>query len=169
MKLSILAIFLFGLFLLFFKTGTSQISSKAYKVMLDGLYKKTVPLVSVSDAHENLDRAVILDTREPEEFEISHISNAKLVGYTHFKNKSVEHLSKDTLIYVYCSVGYRSERIGEKLLELGFSNVHNLNGGIFEWKNQDQDVLNTEKQITERVHAYSKSWGVWLNKGIKVY
>ena len=169
MKLSILAIFLFGLFLFFFKTGTNQISSKAYKVMLDRLYKKTVPLVSISDAHENLQHAVILDTRESEEYEVSHISNAKFVGFTHFKNKSVEQYPKDTLIYVYCSVGYRSERIGEKLLALGFSNVHNLNGGIFEWKNQGQDVMNTEKKITERVHAYSKIWGVWLNKGVKVY
>jgi hypothetical protein len=70
---------------------------------------------------------------------------------------------------VYCSVGYRSERIGEKLLKLGYTDVVNLYGGIFEWKNQGLDVYNSSNYPTDSVHTYNKSWGKWLVKGIKVY
>ncbi|MEL6718853.1 MAG: rhodanese-like domain-containing protein, partial [Bacteroidota bacterium] len=68
----------------------------------------------------------------------------------------------------YCSVGYRSEKISEQLLEAGFKDVSNLYGGIFEWKNQDHEVVD-EKGATEKVHAYDRVWGFWLKEGKKVY
>ena len=52
---------------------------------------------------------------------------------------------------------------------MGFTNVFNLVGGIFEWKNQGHAVYSTQNKITEKVHAYNKTWGVWLTKGEKVY
>jgi len=69
---------------------------------------------------------------------------------------------------VYCSVGYRSERIGEHLLELGFTDVHNLYGGIFEWINKGYGVMNSKGQWVERVHGYSPSWGKWIESEIEV-
>ena len=39
-------------------------------------------------------------------------------------------------IIVYCSIGVRSEDIGEKLKELGYTKILNLYGGIFDWKNK---------------------------------
>jgi 3-mercaptopyruvate sulfurtransferase SseA len=70
---------------------------------------------------------------------------------------------------VYCSVGYRSEKVSEQLRQAGYQTVYNLYGGIFEWKNQGHPVVNAEGEPTERVHAYNRSWGVWLKKGDKVY
>ena len=49
---------------------------------------------------------------------------------------------KKTPTIVYCTIGARSETIGEKLKKNGFTNVYNLYGGIFEWKNADFKVLN---------------------------
>ena len=69
---------------------------------------------------------------------------------------------------VYCSIGYRSERIGEQVQNLGYKNVFNLKGGIFEWVNKGKTVM-TEGQITTKIHPYDKEWGVWLQKGEKVY
>jgi 3-mercaptopyruvate sulfurtransferase SseA len=66
-------------------------------------------------------------------------------------------------------VGIRSETISEKLKKAGYTDVHNLYGGIFEWKNKDYPVVDSEGKETENVHAYSKVWGKWLNKGVKVY
>ena len=70
---------------------------------------------------------------------------------------------------VYCTVGYRSERIGEKLQKMGFQDVHNLYGGITEWVNQGHKVVDPEGNETPKVHTYSKDWGKWLKEGEKVW
>ncbi|MFQ5334631.1 MAG: rhodanese-like domain-containing protein, partial [Flavobacteriales bacterium] len=71
-------------------------------------------------------------------------------------------------VIVYCSVGYRSEKIAEKLAGMGFGQVFNLYGGIFEWVNRGYPVYDEHGQ-TDNVHAYNHNWGLWLHKGNKVY
>jgi 3-mercaptopyruvate sulfurtransferase SseA len=66
-------------------------------------------------------------------------------------------------------VGYRSGKIGEKLKKMGFTNVYNLYGGIFEWKNRGYEVHNNQNSVTDSVHAYNRAWSVFLRKGVKVY
>ena len=78
-------------------------------------------------------------------------------------------MPKDASIVIYCSVGVRSEKIGEKLIAAGYTNVKNLYGSIFEWVNEGNAVYNMNGKATNRVHAYSKTWGIWLKKGVKVY
>lgn len=133
------------------------------------MYKNTVPLMSVTDLERKADNFVLLDTREKAEYKVSHLENAQWVGYDTFDKKRLKDIPKDQPIVVYCSIGYRSERIGEQLLKMGYEEVYNLNGGIFEWVNQDQELVESKDKATDKVHAYSKSWGVWLDKGEKVY
>ena len=52
---------------------------------------------------------------------------------------------------------------------MGYTKVYNLYGGIFDWKNQSQIVVNHLNLPTDSVHTYSKVWSIWLHKGIKVY
>ena len=78
-------------------------------------------------------------------------------------------IPKDAILVVYCSVGYRSEKIGEKLKALGFSKVYNLYGGIFEWSNRGYPLVDQKEQPTTKVHAFNKDWGRWLEQGTKVY
>lgn len=158
------------LFISVFLTSCAQ--EKDYHTMLKLLYKNTVPIVKPEQASFEMKRdstIVILDTREKEEYTVSHIRNAKYVGYDHFEIDSLKSIPKNTRIIVYCSVGYRSERIGEKLSKIGFTNVSNLYGGIFEWINNDYSVVDMNNKQTSKVHAYSKLWGKWLTKGEKVY
>ncbi|MCX2741078.1 rhodanese-like domain-containing protein [Pontibacter anaerobius] len=149
-----------------------QTTDKAYALMLKGLYKNTVPTIKPAQLKAILTadtvQPLLLDTRQPEEYNISHLSGAKLVEYEAFKVEQLREIPKDTPIILYCSVGYRSERVGEQLREAGYTNVRNLYGGIFEWVNQGQPVYDSNGK-TNKVHAYSKSWGVWLQKGDKVY
>ena len=72
-------------------------------------------------------------------------------------------------IIVYCSIGVRSENIGEKLKKLGYTKIRNLHGGIFGWKNKGGEVFNDKEKATDSVHAFSKHWGKLLHEGIKVY
>lgn len=111
----------------------------------------------------------ILDTRQEKEFAISHLQGAEFVDYDAFEIESVEHIPQGATVVVYCSVGYRSERIGEKLQEAGYNTVYNLYGGIFQWKNEGEDVVDMENNITENVHTYNRRWGRWLKVGKKVF
>ncbi|MEP5611519.1 MAG: rhodanese-like domain-containing protein [Cyclobacteriaceae bacterium] len=141
---------------------------KTFDEKMNSLYKGTVPLITTSELSGKTN-TIILDTRSPEEFDISHIPGATMIDYNSFSKSDVKNLEKDAEVIVYCSVGYRSERIGEKMQKMGFTNVKNLYGGIFDWKNQDKEVLNKNQQPTDSVHTYNKSWSQWLYKGVKVY
>jgi rhodanese-related sulfurtransferase len=162
-------IFVLTALIMAFSEANAQTNSKAYELMLKALYKKTVPTISCTDLQKEQKNVVLLDTRPKPEFNISHLLNARWVGYNDFDLNRVSDLPKNSPIVVYCSVGYRSERIGEKLLAAGYTNVKNLYGSIFEWVNQGNVVVDSVNRPTNRVHAYSPAWGVWLQKGEKVY
>ena len=150
----------------------SAIAQSPYEKLLDDIYKKTVPLIKPQDLSNlmvNQENIILLDTRSFEEFQVSHLVNSTWVDYDTFSPKKISHLEKDAKIVVYCAVGYRSERVGEKLLDMGFKDVRNLYGGIFEWKNQNQPVVNEKGVETDSVHTYNKAWSKWLKKGIRVY
>ena len=152
--------------------ASCQVPSKsedAYHRMLQGLYRHTVPTLTVSQLKEKLSRAVLLDVREAKEYAVSHLPEARLCGYEAFDWEQVRRLPKDTLILVYCSVGYRSERMGEALIKEGYTQVYNLYGGIFEWVNQGNALLNDQGKTTEQVHSYNRRWAKWLRRGEAVW
>ena len=115
---------------------------------------------------ENL---VLLDTRSKAEFDVSHLKNAVWVGYDEFNLNSVKHLSKTSEIIVYCSIGVRSEEVGEQLQQAGFLNVKNLYGGLFKWFNKGFKVYNLSGTATKKVHPYNKFWGMFLINAEKSY
>ncbi len=153
--------------------GTNaQRTDADYEQMLKSLYKGTVQTVTpvgLAYMQRGTDRPMLLDTRTPKEYGVSHIAGAQLVDYGKFSEKVAKTWSRDKVVVVYCTVGYRSERIGEQLKKLGFQNVFNLYGGIFEWVNQGHPVIGPDGHETAKVHAYSEEWGKWLLKGEKVY
>ncbi|NBU36070.1 MAG: rhodanese-like domain-containing protein [Bacteroidetes bacterium] len=135
---------------------------------IDGLLSFTVPLLSVSNLIKNKDNYIIFDAREKEEFEISHIPDAIFLGYSDFNEIRLKDIPKESSIVVYCSIGYRSEKIGEKMLRSGYKNVYNLYGSIFEWVNENYPLVNAKGKFTSNLHSYNKSWSKWVtNKDIK--
>lgn len=134
---------------------------------------RSIPYLSVDELrmYQMNDTVVILDTREPEEFNVSHLNSAINVGYNEFssEDEKLQKINKNAQIIVYCSVGIRSETIGDKLKKAGFKNVKNLYGGIFEWKNKGYPVIDTTGIETEKVHAFSKHWSKYLQAGKPIY
>lgn len=114
---------------------------------------------------------VVMDVREWEEFEVSHLPATDWAGYKEFDLDAViRHFpDKSTPIVLYCSLGVRSDRIGQQLKEAGFTNIRNLYGGIIEWKNRGFAIQNLSAQSTDSVHTYSKRFSKYLYKGIAVY
>lgn len=138
--------------------------------VLEKLNTKSVPYITVEELQSN-ENYILLDARESKEFNVSHIKDAINVGFEKFNAKKISSLltDKEATIVVYCSIGVRSEKIGVKLLKLGYINVYNLYGGIFEWKNKGGIVINNNNQPTEKVHTFNKEWSIYLEKGTKVY
>ncbi len=137
----------------------------SYKAMLQSLYSHSIP--TIESGQFNTAEVHLLDTRSREEFEVSHIEGAVFFDYSNPPFHLLESIDKIDTVIVYCSVGYRSEKIGEKLRTLGYPNVYNLYGGIFAWANLNRRLVNPKNQPTQRVHSYKKAWSKWLDSNIK--
>ena len=160
------------IFLISIFTFTACAQPNTFDEMVEETIHQTIPTISTSKLYTQLtnnEELLLLDAREKKEYDVSHIEGAKYVGYDHFKVNRLKDVNKSTPIVVYCSVGYRSEKVGEQLKEAGFTNVLNLYGGIFDWKNKDYPIVDSNSQKTEKIHAYNKSWGKWLTAGEQVY
>lgn len=136
---------------------------------VDRLINRSIPLINTEELADTIradKKAVLLDAREPEEFRTSHLPGAYWIGYRKFNLKNLPKLAKDTPIIVYCSVGYRSEKIGEKLKAASYTNIRNLYGGLFAWANEGRALEDREGNTTESVHGYDKKWAKLLDPDI---
>ena len=163
-KRSSMFLVLLGFF--YFTTTSAFSQSAAYKAVLSRLYDKDFPVVKPEQVTD-LSLYQVLDAREKNEFEVSHLNGAQWVGYETFSLENVKNLNKDKPVLIYCTVGARSQEIGKKLVDHGFTRVYNLYGGIIHWVNEGNPV-ETKGKVTPKVHTYSKAWGIWLKKGEKV-
>ena len=158
-------------YFLIFLVAACGMQGQDFDQMVNDLIDQSVPLISVEELAKEkneVGNVVILDARAKEEFEISHLENAIWVGYEDFKMEGLD-IDPQSEIVVYCSVGYRSEKVAEKLEEAGYKHVRNLHGGIFKWMNSGYPVVDGREEETQKVHPYDDSWGKWLTKGVKTY
>jgi rhodanese-related sulfurtransferase len=142
--------------------NSEKTESTAFNSLLQLILSDSVPTISVTELSRICEEVTILDTREAEEYNVSRIPGSVHAGFDEFDITKMDQTPKNTPIVVYCSVGYRSEKIGEKLKNAGFQNVRNLYGGIFEWVNQQQTVVNDDGP-TNKIHPYGIFWSTWIN------
>lgn len=164
-----LVLFISALFLCL-SVNAQGYKEKQFNKMVDQLLSHTVKEVQAKDV--TYDSSVVyLDAREISEYYISKIENAQWVGYDDFDISRVENIDKSQSIIVYCSVGYRSEKVAEKLKATGFTNVSNMIGGIFEWVNYSKPVVDKANRKTKKIHGFDEAWGKWLDDSLveKVY
>ncbi len=79
----------------------------------------------------------LVDVRTLKEYNQGKIGNAILINFFQedFMEK-INKLDKNKPIYIYCHSGRRSGRAAKKLLNAGFENIYNLDGGIIGWRNR---------------------------------
>lgn len=85
--------------------------------------------------------AVALDVRTPQEFASGHLKGARHIPLSELGSRAGELPSKDGPILVYCHAGSRSMQACGILSNQGFSNAHNLSGGITAWQQQGHEVV----------------------------
>jgi adenylyltransferase/sulfurtransferase len=91
--------------------------------------------MTVEDLKHRLDRretVVILDVRNPEEFQICRIPGSVLIPLPQLPNRMAE-LDKSREIIIHCKSGMRSLKALEFLWGHGFRKLKNLKGGILAW------------------------------------
>ena len=149
-------------------------------------------------------RALVVDCREAEEFKVSRLPGAFNVPFSQFKmdlaqsgaqegEKKSTNLLVNTLetemkrhlgrnpshedeldVVCYCSVGYRSSVVAERILQLREDGLvppgiqpYNLRGSIFQWGSEGRDLIrsepsnggsSSETKVTT-VHPFSRLWG----------
>ena len=108
---------------------------------------KTIDVKTFADKLNSTPNPQLLDVRTPAEFSGEHIDNAVNVNWNagDFVSKANQY-DKAKPIFVYCKVGGRSAQAANKLVELGFKEVYNLDGGMMKW-NTSGNVQKTEKII----------------------
>ncbi len=102
--------------------------------------------VSVTEFKKILDnkdkKVFVLDVREPEEWQIVHLPQAKLIPLGNLR-EHVNELDTADEIYVHCKSGIRSAKAVKILKEFGFKKVKNVAGGITAWANEIDRSLPT--------------------------
>jgi sulfur-carrier protein adenylyltransferase/sulfurtransferase len=77
-------------------------------------------------------KIVLLDVREPNEYEIVHLPGARLIPLNELPSRVSELDSADEIV-AYCHTGARSARATDFLRGIGYKKVRNLEGGVEAW------------------------------------
>ena len=89
-----------------------------------------------------INSAVLVDVRTHDEYNSGYIENSLNIDYlSNDFSENVEKLDKNTPIVLYCRSGKRSSLSANKLSELGFKEIYNLEGGILGWIELGNSVI----------------------------
>ena len=107
-------------------------------------------------------RPVLLDVRTKAEFDVSHLPGARRVDPDAKTADVAPMLEKGRPVVTYCSVGYRSSAMADRLRKAGVPQVSNLEGSIFQWANEGRPLEANGKPAT-KVHPYNDTFGKMLD------
>ena len=91
--------------------------------------------ISAVELKQRMDRGdalVIVDVREPNEFQINRIPGSQLIPLGEIPRRYAELDTNDEIV-VHCKMGGRSAKAADYLRSVGFKRVLNLKGGILDW------------------------------------
>jgi molybdopterin/thiamine biosynthesis adenylyltransferase/rhodanese-related sulfurtransferase len=100
---------------------------------------------------------VLIDTREPHEYQEAHLDNGKLVPPGLLGDEiATAAPDKSARTIIYCRSGNRSYKAAEQLEALGYTDVASMAGGILAWQEQGLPVLAAEGMTAEQRDRYSR-------------
>ncbi len=99
--------------------------------------------ISVEAGRELLEKGfdgILLDVREKDEHAQAHIEGCRLAPLSEFRSHLTDH-PRDRPYLVYCKMGQRSAQAVAMMVEAGFPDVTNLQGGIVAWLEANGPVV----------------------------
>lgn len=112
---------------------------------------------------------LLIDCREPEEYQVSRISNAVNLSTTDAVTNYLKQLEEPpSSIVIYSAVGKRSVEICRQLEQGdGEISIKNYTGSIFDWANQALPLVNAADQPTKEIHFYQDRWARFLDEELQ--
>jgi molybdopterin/thiamine biosynthesis adenylyltransferase/rhodanese-related sulfurtransferase len=121
--------------------------------------KERIREVDTAGAEEAIGKgAVVLDVREPDEYEQGALPGAVHIPRGHLESQIENRvLDRDTPIVVHCAGGTRSAFAAETLTQLGYTDVTSMAGGFNKWKDEGRSwsvprVLSAEQRNRYQRH-----------------
>ena len=83
---------------------------------------------------------VLLDVREPQEWNLGRIPGAIHIPRGQLETRVEQVVPRDRKVVIYCAAGNRSALAADTLQQMGYSNVSSMSGGWREWVGSGGDV-----------------------------
>ena len=100
---------------------------------------------------------VLIDTREPHEYQEAHLEGGKLVPPGLLGDEiAAAAPDKSARTILYCRSGNRSAIAAAQLQKLGYENVASMAGGILAWQEQGLPVVAAHGMTPEQRERYSR-------------
>lgn len=121
------------LFLLFVTKFNFVTAQNSFKTITNNEFEAKVNSTS---------NAQLIDVRTEDEFKSGYVEKAKNINWNgdNFVAE-VNKLNKSKPVFVYCLSGGRSSAASQKLIDLGFTEVYNMQGGILQWKSANKSLV----------------------------
>ena len=119
---------------------------------------------SFSEKLKNNENPQLIDVRTPDEYKVEHLENSENINWNDENFVfNIKKLDQSKPVFLYCKVGGRSGQAAQKLSELGFKEVYNLEGGIMKW-----DGPKTSSSVSKNIGMTSQDFEKLINSDEKV-
>lgn len=83
---------------------------------------------------------ILLDVREPNEWNMAHIPGAVLIPLADVEEKVEAAIPRNSKVIVYCASGNRSAVAADTMQQLGYTDVASMAGGIRGWADAGGEI-----------------------------
>lgn len=110
----------------------------------------------------------LLDVRAADEYVVSHLRGAVRVDPDASAAEVLARIDPRRPVVAYCSVGYRSSVLVQRLRDAGFTQAANLEGSIFAWANEGRPLESAAGAVSV-VHPYDATYGRLLEEAHRAW
>ncbi|HVM09547.1 MAG TPA: molybdopterin-synthase adenylyltransferase MoeB [Acidimicrobiales bacterium] len=121
--------------------------------------KARIQEIDTAEAESRLKerQPVLLDVREPDEYEQGAIPGAIHIPRGHLESQVESKVTdKDAEVLIYCAGGVRSAFAADTLTQLGYTNAISVAGGFNKWKNEGRDWKTPQTLSGEQRNRYQR-------------
>jgi rhodanese-related sulfurtransferase len=133
---------IFLVFSIFLFTGCLGQKSNPQSLNLETSSPEKMTQIELSRLIQSSGDFLLIDVRTEGEYKQGHLPGAIVIPYNEFDTRYTEILDyRNKKVVLYCHVGGMGDYAGKVLLDQGFTNVQNLEGGIAAWRNSGGKII----------------------------